>query len=113
MKITIQELPKSQGNNTDINNTEMIDTDLIFSTDSGSEEMRTRASYENYFRDALEIDFLKQNNPGERDTLDGILDLIVDTCCANKPWILISGGEKPVHEAEFQPYRVCPEVPVR
>ena len=96
MKITIQELPKSQGNNTDINNTEMIDTDLIFSTDSGSEEMRTRASYENYFRDALEIDFLKQNNPGERDTLDGILDLIVDTCCANKPWILISGDRKPI-----------------
>ena len=96
MKITIQELLKSQGNNTDINNTEMIDTDLIFSTDSGSEEMRTRASYENYFRDALEIDFLKQNNPSERDTLDGILDLIVDTCCANKPWILISGDKKPI-----------------
>ena len=38
--------------------------------------MRTRAAYENYFRDALEIDFLKQNNPGERDTLDGILDLM-------------------------------------
>ena len=77
MKITIQELPKSQGNNTDINNTEMSDT-------------------EEYFRDALEIDFLKQNNPGERDTLDGILDLIVDTCCANKPWILISGDKKPI-----------------
>ena len=42
------------------------------------------------------IDFLKQNNPGERDTLDGILDLIVDTCCANKPWILISGDRKPI-----------------
>jgi hypothetical protein len=58
--------------------------------------MRTRAFYEEYFRDALEIDFLKQNNPGERDTLDGILDLIVDTCCANKPWILISGDRKPI-----------------
>ena len=96
MKITIQELPKSQGNNTDINNTEMSDTDLFFSADSRSEEMRTRASYEEYFRDALEIDFLKQNNPSERDTLDGILDLIVDTCCANKPWILISGDKKPI-----------------
>ena len=96
MKITIQELPKSQGSNTDINNTEMSDTDLFFSADSRSEEMRTRASYEEYFRDALEIDFLKQNNPGEQDTLDGILDLIVDTCCANKPWILISGDRKPI-----------------
>ena len=93
---TIQELPKPQCNNTESNNTEYSDTDLFFSADSRSEEMRTRISYEEYFRDALEIDFLKQNNPGERDTLDGILDLIVDTCCANKPWILISGDRKPI-----------------
>ena len=85
VKNFISGLPKSQGSNTDINNTEMSDTDLFFSADSRSEEMRTRASYEEYFRDALEIDFLKQSNPGERDILDGILDLIVDTCCANKP----------------------------
>ena len=63
---TIQELPKPQCNNTESNNTEYSDTDLFFS------------------------------NPGERDTLDGILDLIVDTCCANKPWILISGDKKPI-----------------
>ena len=93
---TIQELPKPQCNNTESNNTEYSDTDLFFSAEGRSEEMRTRASYEEYFRDALEIDFLKQNNPGERDTLDGILDLIVDTCCANKPWILISGDKKPI-----------------
>ena len=92
---TIQELPKPQCNNTESNNTEYSDTDLFSSADGRSEEMRTRASYEKYFRDALEIDFLKQSNPGERDTLDGILDLIVDTCCTNKPWILISGDKKP------------------
>ena len=95
VKNFISGLPKSQGSNTDINNTEMSDTDLFSSADGRSEEMRTRASYEEYFRDALEIDFLKQSNPGERDILDGILDLIVDTCCANKPWILISGDKKP------------------
>ena len=95
VNFTVQESWKSQGNNTDISNTEMSDTDLFSSADGRSEEMRTRASYEKYFRDALEIDFLKQSNPGERDTLDGILDLIVDTCCANKPWILISGDKKP------------------
>ena len=94
--LIFQELPKPQCNNTESNNTEYSDTDLFFSADSRSEEMRTRISYEEYFRDALEIDFLKQNNPGERDTLDGILDLIVDTCCANKPWILISGDKKPI-----------------
>ena len=106
VNITIQESPKSQCSNTDISNTEYSDTDLFSSAvwqeeeapsgEKRREEMRTRASYKEYFRDALEIDFLKQSNPGERDTLDGILDLIVDTCCANKPWILISGDRKSV-----------------
>ena len=58
--------------------------------------MRTRSAYEEYFRDSLEIDILRQNNPGEQDTVDGILDLLVDTCCANKPWIVISGDKKPI-----------------
>ena len=57
--------------------------------------MRTRKSYEDYFRDSLEFDLLKQNNPEDRDTLDGILDLLVDPCCSNKQWILISGDKKP------------------
>ena len=96
MKIIIQELPKSQGSNIDINNTEMSDTDLFFSADGRTDEMRTRSAYEEYFRDALEFDILKKSNPGEQDTLDGILDLLVDTCCANKPWILISGDKKPI-----------------
>lgn len=58
--------------------------------------MRTRASYEQYFRDLLEIDIMEQNNPSDRESLEGILDLIVDTCCANKPWIVISGDKKPI-----------------
>ena len=96
MNFTVQELPKSQGNNTDTNNTEMSDTDLFFSVNGRTEEMRTRSAYEEYFRDALEFDILRQTNPGEQDTLDGILDLLVDTCCANKPWIVISGDKKPI-----------------
>lgn len=96
MNFMVQELPKSQGNNTDINNTEMSDTDLFFSVDGGTDEMRTRSAYEEYFRDALEFDILKQTNPGEQDTLDGILDLLVDICSSNKPWIMISGDKKPI-----------------
>ena len=93
---TIQELSKRQRNNTESNNTDHSDTDLFFSADGRTDEMRTRPDYEEYFRDALEFDILKQSNPGEQDTLDGILDLLVDTCCANKPWIVISGDKKPI-----------------
>ena len=93
VKITGQESWKSHGNNTDNSNTEYSDTDL-FSSTGRTEEMRTRAAYKEYFRDSLEIDLVKQNNPGDRETLDGILDLLVDTCSANKPWIMISGDKK-------------------
>ena len=93
---TIQELSKPQCNNTESKNTDYSDTDLFFSADGRTDEMRTRSAYEEYFRDSLEFDILKQNNPGEQDTLDGILDLLVDTCCANKPWIVISGDKKPI-----------------
>ena len=96
MNFMVQELPKSQGNNTDINYTEMSDTDLFFSVDGGTDEMRTRSAYEEYFRDSLEFDILKQSNPGEQDTLNGILDLLVDTCSSSKPWIMISGDKKPI-----------------
>ena len=96
VKTTSQESWKSHGNNTDINNIENSDTDLFSSADGRSEEMRTRASYEQYFRDLLEIDIMEQNNPSDRESLEGILDLIVDTCCANKPWIVISGDKKPI-----------------
>ncbi len=95
VKITGQESWKSHGNNTDNSNTEYSDTDL-FSSTGRTEEMRTRVAYKEYFQDSLEIDLLKQNNPGDRETLDGILDLLVDTCSANKPWIMISGDKKPV-----------------
>ena len=93
---TIQELSKLQCNNTESKNTDYSDTDLFFSADGRTDEMRTRSAYEEYFRDSLEFDILKQNNPGEQDTLDGILDLLVDTCCASKPWIVISGDKKPL-----------------
>lgn len=51
--------------------------------------------YHAYFCDALSIDNLKIDHPFEKDTIDGILDLLVDTCCSTKPVIRIGGEDKP------------------
>ena len=51
--------------------------------------MAERRSCEDYFRRSLEYDILLQNNPYEKETLEGILDLLVDTCCSRKAYIRI------------------------
>ena len=96
MDITTQEVPKSYGNNTDQNDTDERKTDLISSKERNSDAEEARASYERYFRRSLEIDLIKENHPMEGETVDGILDLLVDTCCSNREWITISGDRKPI-----------------
>lgn len=106
VNITIQESPKSQCSNTDISNTEYSDTDLFSSAvwqeeeapsgEKRREEMRKRNTYEAYFRKTLGIEQVIQSSPGKKEILEGILNLIVDTCCANRQWILISGDRKPL-----------------
>lgn len=51
--------------------------------------------YENYFRDALELDYLYQQYPREHETLDGILDILCDICCTRRTTIRIASDDKP------------------
>ena len=94
VKTTIPEAPKSRCNNTDINKTEYSDTDLISSKEV-NDEVRQRKSMEKYFREVLSFDSLLQEYPMEQDTLEGILLLLVDTCCTNRQQIRIAGDVKP------------------
>ena len=45
----------------------------------------------------LEIDWLKQEHPYDRDIIDEILELIVDTVCSTRETIRISGDDKPIN----------------
>ena len=96
MNITTQEVSKSYGNNTDQNDTDENKTDLISSKGRISASEEIRVSYERYFRRSLEIEMVKEKHPEQRETVDGILDLLVDTCCSNREWIMISGDRKPI-----------------
>lgn len=57
--------------------------------------MTERRWYEKYFRDSIEYDYLLQDYPYEHDTLEGLLELLVDTCCSRREYIRIAGDDKP------------------
>lgn len=57
--------------------------------------MSERRSYENYFRKVLEIDLLMQQYPYDHETLQEILDLLVDTVCTKREYIRIASDDRP------------------
>ena len=95
VNITTADYPKSRGINTNHNNTENSDINPIrsgFDEDGISE----RNEYESYFRESLSIDVLLRENPGEEETILGILELMVDICCSKRSVIRIAGDDKPL-----------------
>lgn len=85
-----QELRKSQGINTDISNTDLSDTDPIHS--GGDEEW---AACRKYFKEQLDFEVLLGDYPDDREVLNEILELLVDTVCSRREVIRIAGDDKP------------------
>lgn len=57
--------------------------------------MGQRKQYYEYFRDRLEYEILVSRHPYDRETLDAIMELIVDTVCTNRKMIRIASDDKP------------------
>ena len=51
--------------------------------------------YKEYFRTELELDILILDHPAEKETLEGILDILAETCSTNRKMIRIAGDDKP------------------
>jgi hypothetical protein len=98
MKITNQESRKSGCSNTDRNQTDLSETYPIFSAPSAGSEsdgMAERTKYRNYFEKTLGIRKLIERNPDEEDTIEGMLDILVDTVCTKRAMIRVAGDDKP------------------
>lgn len=105
MKITTQELRKSQGNNTDINNTENNDIDSLLSgspvnTDGikrsdSMDAMNIHMQYREYFEESLSLPVYRQRYPMKAEMIDEIRDLLTDACSSKAATIRIGGDEKP------------------
>ena len=94
----IQDLSKSQGNNTDIKNTDLSDTNSIFPSgncgkENGNEEYQ---QYYQYFYEQLGIEYLQQDYPYDVDRLENILELVVETVCSKRQIIRIGGDDRPI-----------------
>lgn len=95
-KTTSQEVSEAHSNNTDNKKTDMNQTDLSFLPGRESKGSDDYAQYRSYFRSELEIPILIQNNPLEKETLEGILDLLAETCSSKRKTIRIAGDDKPL-----------------
>ena len=98
VQTTPLEVAKRHGNNTDNNNTEFSDTNPFFPSGycgMDSDGMGQRNLYYEYFREKLEYEILVSRHPYDRETLDAIMELIVDTVCTNRKMIRIASDDKP------------------
>jgi hypothetical protein len=96
VKATSLEVSESHSNKTNNKKTYLNDTDLSFLPGRESKRNDAYAQYEAYFREELEIPILIQGNPREKETLEGILDLLAETCSSKRKTIRIAGDDKPL-----------------
>lgn len=89
------EVGKKASNNTKINNNEKSNTDLILSadTDGGLDEY---TAYTEIIKENLEWEILCDRYPYDKELLEGIFDLILETVLCKNGNVLIAKNEYPV-----------------
>ena len=102
MKIIPLEVCKSASSNTDKNNTENNDTHPILSGISADKDTDERHAYRDFLYEHLEMEILYKQYPYERETLDAILELMLDVICSKRKTIRIAGDDKPVNVVKSQ-----------
>ena len=100
VETTSQGVSKRHCNQTDDKETENNNTNLIVS--SGCDAMDARQRYEAYFREQIEYEHLLREYPYDKEQLDEVLTLLVDTCMTGAKTIRISGDDKPAEVVKSQ-----------
>ena len=102
MKSISTEVWKSYSNNTYINNTNISNTNPILSEEDTDKDMDERESYRKVLYENLELEILYERYPHDRETLDAILELILDVICSKRKTIRIAGDDKPIQVVKSQ-----------
>ena len=102
LKMGIHDNSEWESINTYKNNTENTKTDPILSGQDVDKDAEERASYRDYLFDKLEMEILYERYPYDRETLDAILDLMVDVICSKRKMIRIAGDDKPLNVVKSQ-----------
>ena len=91
---------KSERNKTEKNKTESSKTNPILS--GADKDMDERTSYRNYLNSQLDMEIMYERYPYDRETLDAIMDLMLDVVCSKRKTIRIAGDDKPVSVVKSQ-----------
>jgi len=91
---------KSESNKTEKNKTESSKTNPILS--GADKDMDERTSYRNYLNSQLDMDIMYERYPYDRETLDAIMNLMLDVVCSKRKTIRIAGDDKPVSVVKSQ-----------
>ncbi len=94
VKTTVPDSLKPRGSNTEKNKIEKNDTENPILPEKEEDWKRSRQFYEEYFKNALEYEVLLQDHPLDKEIIQGILMLLVDTCCSRRKMIRIAGDDK-------------------
>ena len=91
---------KMESINTERNNTELSNTNPILSgLDVDKDE---RAIYRDILFEQLDMAILYDRYPLEKETLNAIMDLMLDVICSKRKTIRIAGDDKPVNVVKSQ-----------
>lgn len=94
---TSQEMENLHTSNTDSIKTDMSDTESIVSIrEDGYDAMEEYRVYENLIRSNIDYELLCYDHPYERESLEEVLSIIVDTVTSHNKTVRISGDDKPV-----------------
>ena len=93
--IPIPDSEELRTNNTEYKDTEINNINHILSEIRCDKD--SRADYREYFKNRLELDYLKNQYPHKDDILEGILELILDVVCSNKKSIRVNGENMPIN----------------
>ena len=63
--------------------------------EEGKRDVCAREQTESYLREVLGIDQVQSYRPYDKDMLEGILAILVDTCCSARKTVRIGGEDKP------------------
>ena len=100
MKHILTEVCDAYANNTEINNTEINKTNPILSGRDVDKDERN--SYRDYLLSQLDMAILYERYPYDRETLDSILDMMLDVICSKRKTIRIAGDDKPANVVKSQ-----------
>ena len=103
LKSTSLDACKSHTNNTYFNNNDFIENNPIFSEEADTtRRMAERERYREIVLENIDYDILILDTKMDRQKLDEIVDLMVDTICTTQDNIVIGGDKKPAEVVKSQ-----------